>query len=298
MIPNGRLGAGLILLFNNGLLNQTAYRRSSVLAIDPVAGRFRWSYSARCFFSSTAGMQQSLPNDNVLIASSQGGRVFEITPDREIVWQWTPPFLPMRPERYPHDHCPQLADLDRAAEQPIPSRRGRPHVDRELHTFAVPGEYVERSVDGISRQIVDPDLECRELVIPPKAMLSLSFGLDSSKLGLGELRASYGFTLKLQGEEQPKLLHEDVVELGSDSHWRRQRIPLPGLAYQRAELCLQVDTEGTIRRQRALRIAMVENPRIHSGDQPRLPRSIRTGTMSPQERKLREKQLKVLGYVQ
>ena len=112
MIPKGQLGSGLILVFNNGLKNLHRYRRSAVMAIDPVGKGVPWRYDNRFFYSSIAGTAEPLPNGNVLISSSQGGRVFEITPDREIVWQWTPPYHPMRPERYPWDHCPQLAGLD------------------------------------------------------------------------------------------------------------------------------------------------------------------------------------------
>jgi hypothetical protein len=37
MVPRGRIGEGLFLVFNNGLANRFAYRRSSVVAIDPAA---------------------------------------------------------------------------------------------------------------------------------------------------------------------------------------------------------------------------------------------------------------------
>jgi hypothetical protein len=41
------------------------------------------------FFSSQMGKQQQLPNDNILIAESDAGRVIEINLDGEIVWQYT-----------------------------------------------------------------------------------------------------------------------------------------------------------------------------------------------------------------
>jgi hypothetical protein len=35
--------------------------------------------------------QQRLPNGNTLITEETGGRIFEVTPDREIVWEFVNP---------------------------------------------------------------------------------------------------------------------------------------------------------------------------------------------------------------
>ena len=43
------------------------------------------------FFTSVAGVVQKLPKRNVLVTSSYGGRVFEMDPEGEIVWEfWLP----------------------------------------------------------------------------------------------------------------------------------------------------------------------------------------------------------------
>ena len=34
------------------------------------------------------GMQQFLPNGNILATESNGGRVREVTPDHEVVWEY------------------------------------------------------------------------------------------------------------------------------------------------------------------------------------------------------------------
>jgi hypothetical protein len=70
------------------------------------------------FFSSYISGVQRLPNGNTLICEGLTGRIFEVTPGREIVWEYiSPHFHPMQvfgvsnavfrafrygPERFPH----------------------------------------------------------------------------------------------------------------------------------------------------------------------------------------------------
>ncbi len=119
MVPMGTLGEGLIVLFNNGTKNRNAYRRSEIRAIQPITGEMPWSYSAETFFTTVAGTQQVLANGNLLVTSSEGGRVFEITPKKQKVWEWIPPYLPMRVSRYPADHCRQLGTLGPMDDSPV-----------------------------------------------------------------------------------------------------------------------------------------------------------------------------------
>ncbi len=43
------------------------------------------------FFSELCGTCQRLPNGNTLITESTRGRAFEVTPDKEIVWEFFNP---------------------------------------------------------------------------------------------------------------------------------------------------------------------------------------------------------------
>lgn len=84
------LDNGHILIFDNGL------RRgwSRVIELDPVTERIVWQYRAtppESFYSASRGSSQRLPNGNTLIAESDRGRVFEVTPEGEIVWTWLNP---------------------------------------------------------------------------------------------------------------------------------------------------------------------------------------------------------------
>ncbi len=297
MIPRGQLGEGLIVFFNNGLRNLHGYRRSEIQAVDPSTNRIAWSYRAQTFYSDVAGSQQPLPNGNLLISSSEGGRVFEVTPDREIVWQWTPPFLPMRPERYPYDHCPQLARLGTPVEVPVAPRRPRGFIDQGLHTFAANDEYDIRPIDGDKLEIVRPDVRCRELLIPPGPIIRLSYGLDRSRLGNANVEATFRFTVRELDGGDTRVLLSDTVSSGSDQLWRVGFERLEIRAFRRAELCIDVTAAGNVSPERASRIAAVENPYIYAADRTIFPEELRDRELSPQERAIREQQLRALGYI-
>lgn len=79
-----------ILLFDNG--RNSGFSR--ILEVEPSSKRIVWSYNSdgsKNFFTSIAGACQRLPNGNTLITETNGGRVFEITTDGKIVWQYLNP---------------------------------------------------------------------------------------------------------------------------------------------------------------------------------------------------------------
>jgi hypothetical protein len=81
---------GHVLVFDNG-----PYRKHSrVLEMDPLTGVVLWEYVAEPpadFFSQIRGGNQRLSNGNTLITESDKGRVFEVTAEGEIVWEfWNP----------------------------------------------------------------------------------------------------------------------------------------------------------------------------------------------------------------
>ena len=106
LIPKGLPGAGNLLVFDNGGASGYGepsgmaprgvgvYARPSsrILEIDPVTLAVVWSYTAGAqFFSSNISGMQRLPNGNTLITEGAGGRVFEVTNDRQIVWEFMNP---------------------------------------------------------------------------------------------------------------------------------------------------------------------------------------------------------------
>jgi hypothetical protein len=105
MLQNGHL-----LVFDNGC--ETG--RTRIIELDPLDGEIVWQYVAdppESFFSFARGSNQRLSNGNTHIADSDNGRLFEVTPEGEIVWEFVnPDRMPNgRPQplyrsmRYEHD---------------------------------------------------------------------------------------------------------------------------------------------------------------------------------------------------
>lgn len=293
MVKKGDFGDGLILVFNNGRDNLNTYRRSSIQAIDPVREAVEWEYGSEYFFSSVGGTEQKLPGSNVLITSSHGGRAFEITPEGDIVWEWVPQsYLPMRIERLPYDHCPQLAGLRREPETAVSRGAELPYIDAELYAFALAEERISRDVNGKKRQLVLKYDICRELLIPPKAWLSVEYGLDEERLRWGELSARFRLVLKSNGSSLTMV--DDTVKSSAEELWRRRLVHIGRMSFQRVEMCLSVATEGGFLGERQAVVWGV--PRIRSKAQhPTAERPSRRVTA--EEEKVRRQQLEALGYV-
>jgi hypothetical protein len=89
MLPNGN-----ILLFDN-LGDVTDAGRSRVIEFDPMTGAVEWMYTGtkeKPLSSTIRSSQHRLANGNTLITESQRGRLFEVQPDGEIVWEYVNPF--------------------------------------------------------------------------------------------------------------------------------------------------------------------------------------------------------------
>lgn len=140
LIPKGLPGAGNLLLFDNGgasgygrptataLKGQNIYVRptSRILEIDPVNMKLVWSYTASTFFGTNISGAQRLLNGNTLVTEGPGGRLFEVTKDGAIVWEYVYPVFGggkgkgtnsvYRSYRVPYAWIPQIA---RPAEQAV-----------------------------------------------------------------------------------------------------------------------------------------------------------------------------------
>jgi hypothetical protein len=63
--------------------------------VDPSANEIVWTYETRPgwnFFSFFISGAQRLPNGNTLICEGMTGRLFEVTYEGEIVWEYVSPF--------------------------------------------------------------------------------------------------------------------------------------------------------------------------------------------------------------
>lgn len=133
MIPKGLPGEGNILVYDNGGLAGygsllpglppfwpvTFRSYSRVVEFDPITYDKVWEYTNetdrrseggdRRFFSWFISSVQRLENGNTLITEGNDGRVFEVTPEGEIVWEYYEPFgvgFVYRAYRYPESYLP------------------------------------------------------------------------------------------------------------------------------------------------------------------------------------------------
>lgn len=90
MLPNGN-----IMWFDNGMeRNDTEQMYTRVAEVNPRTNKIVWEYKDNPpheFYSGIQGGCQRLPNGNTLICESTRGRLFEVTPDKEIVWEFVNP---------------------------------------------------------------------------------------------------------------------------------------------------------------------------------------------------------------
>ena len=160
LIPRGLPGEGNILVFDNGGragygspnpgaptgLDNALRDHSRVLELDPTTLEITWQYPSHrpgtpmpmhsTFYSSFVSSAQRLPNGNTLITEGSDGRLFEVTADHEIVWEYLSPYtsrklginLVYRAYRAPYEWVPQV-------EKPRETAIERPDNNR----FRVPG---------------------------------------------------------------------------------------------------------------------------------------------------------------
>lgn len=162
LIPDGLPGGGNLLLFDNGgwagyglptpgaPKGLMAVHRdySRVLEINPITLEVVWQYTpaeagfvipldANRFYSPFISSAQRLPNGNTLITEGSDGRIFEVTREHELVWEYISPYwgspplslnIVYRSYRAPYEWVPQL---------PAPEEIPIPRIDTA--SFRVPG---------------------------------------------------------------------------------------------------------------------------------------------------------------
>lgn len=96
------LANGRILAFDNGNFrvgSHVAYSR--VVEIEPSTGEVAWCYQddvVNAFYSPFMGNAQRLWNGNTHITESASGRLFEVTPAGQVVWEYVLPWFAPYPD--------------------------------------------------------------------------------------------------------------------------------------------------------------------------------------------------------
>jgi hypothetical protein len=146
LIPKGLPGAGNMMIFDNG--GASGYGKpngnapqgsgvfarptSRVLEIDPVTMKLVWSYTGPGFFATNISGAQRLANGNTLITEGPSGRIFEVTKDSAIVWEYVYPVFGAgkggkqgtnsvyRAYRVPYEWIPQIKKpAEKAVTPPV-----------------------------------------------------------------------------------------------------------------------------------------------------------------------------------
>ncbi len=91
------LANGHIMVFDNGFNREDSKPAlfSRVAEVDPTTSKVTWEYKGGdsaieqlAMESSIMGGADRLPNGNTLITISTQGKVFEVTPDKKVVWEY------------------------------------------------------------------------------------------------------------------------------------------------------------------------------------------------------------------
>ncbi len=162
MIPEGLPGAGDLLVYDNGGqggygavnpasdhgVNNAVRDYSRVLQFNPVTLEITWQYTpeeagnalftdASKFYSPYISSAQRLPNGNTLITEGSDGRLIEVTPEHEIVWEYINPYyntlgkytmnMVYRAYRVPYEWVPQAEHGEEVSIEPV-----------DISTFRVP----------------------------------------------------------------------------------------------------------------------------------------------------------------
>jgi hypothetical protein len=152
VIPKGLPGEGNIMVYDNGgwsgygpgndiapdgISNMRRYS-SRVIEFDPTTKDIVWEYSPKSLkidevlfgykeYSPFISSAQRLPNGNTMISEGSNGRLFEVTKDLEIVWEYVSPYqysvppirnITYRAYRVPYNWVPQLQKPKEVAVNP------------------------------------------------------------------------------------------------------------------------------------------------------------------------------------
>ena len=92
---------GYVLCFDNGNIRPASIHHSRIVEYDIVAEELVWEYKdpmPPAFFSPYMGSVERLWNGNTFICESAFGRLFEVTPEGETVWEYVIPDFAEYPE--------------------------------------------------------------------------------------------------------------------------------------------------------------------------------------------------------
>lgn len=82
---------GTIAVLDNAGGFNSEHGFSRVVKFDPLTMTVLWVYDGskdKPFYTAHSGTLDILPNNNILVTESTGQRIFEVTPEKEVVWEY------------------------------------------------------------------------------------------------------------------------------------------------------------------------------------------------------------------
>jgi hypothetical protein len=122
-----------LLVFDNG---RKRGEYSRVLKVNPISRQIVWEYKGTepdAFHTKTIGGAFPLPNGNILVTEGRKGRVFELTPSKEIVWQ------------FEHTRLPKYAELSKKQRKKL---RAKEHYIFRMERYT-PGYFQEEIAEQL-----------------------------------------------------------------------------------------------------------------------------------------------------
>ena len=99
-----QLDNGNLLIFDNGETREQGGVYSRVVELDPNSREIVWQFRGDpglSFFSTGISGAQRLPNGNTAICDGRTGRLFEVTTEGDVVWEYmNPEIFPWRGEKH------------------------------------------------------------------------------------------------------------------------------------------------------------------------------------------------------
>ncbi|MBI3014598.1 MAG: aryl-sulfate sulfotransferase, partial [Candidatus Tectomicrobia bacterium] len=158
-IPTGYPGAGNIICYDNGMYVD----ESRAVEVDPKTNKVVWESKqhgkyarlggiGRKHFSNFISGAERLPNGNTLITDGANGRIFEVTPQQEVVWEYVSGYFTaptyqgamFRSHRYAVDYVPQFKNLKPA--------RGPAVVPPDVSKFRVAPQAEKAKEEGKEKE--------------------------------------------------------------------------------------------------------------------------------------------------
>jgi PGF-CTERM protein len=164
-INEGRLGAGDLIVFNNGVGRSTSYSSADVISPPlvngeyvlqsgsswaPAAPSWSWNQGTSMYATSLGGVER-LENGNTLVTWGVRGTFIEVNPDGEVVWEYINPVVDTGPLNQ-GDDIPQSQSANSYKNKVFKTHRYNSSFPGFVGKDLTPGDYVESWTDICSNE--------------------------------------------------------------------------------------------------------------------------------------------------